>query len=88
MAQFADAPGVVGPQADRDAVTAKRIAGQCAPGPDEVSAADVIAERLSGLDVPIVIDAPVGHVPENTPLLFGAHAKVDADRGHVAFELR
>lgn len=61
---------------------------QCAPGPDGVSAADVIAERLSGLDVPIVIDAPVGHVPENTPLLFGAHAKVDADRGHVAFELR
>jgi muramoyltetrapeptide carboxypeptidase len=59
---------------------------QCEPGVDGVTAADVLRERLARLAVPIVADAPVGHVAENRPLLLGSHAAVDADAGTVHFE--
>jgi muramoyltetrapeptide carboxypeptidase len=52
----------------------------CQPGPDGVTAQDVLAERLSTLAVPVLGNAPVGHVPENTPLLLGAVAHVHGDR--------
>lgn len=60
----------------------------CQPGIDGVRADDVIAERLGQLDVPVLTRAPFGHVPENTPLLLGAHAIVDGDRGAVTFAQR
>lgn len=59
----------------------------CAPGDDGVTALDVLHERLAELHVPIVGDAPFGHVAENTPLLLGSHAEVDADSGTVTFAL-
>ncbi|MFT3921319.1 MAG: LD-carboxypeptidase [Myxococcales bacterium] len=60
---------------------------QCDPGPDGTSVEHVLAERLSELRVPIVANAPVGHVPENMPLLLGSLAQLDADAGNVMFEL-
>ncbi|MDB4973700.1 MAG: muramoyltetrapeptide carboxypeptidase [Myxococcaceae bacterium] len=57
----------------------------CQPGPDGLTAADVLSERLGTLGIPLLADAPIGHVPENWPLLFGAHAVVDAARGRVDF---
>jgi len=59
---------------------------QCDPGPDGTSVEHVLVERLSALRVPIVGNAPVGHVAENMPLLFGAIAQLDADAGRVDFE--
>lgn len=60
---------------------------ECAPGPDGTSADDVLAEQLGTLGVPLLRDAPFGHVPNNTPLLLGAHAVVDATYGRVDFEV-
>jgi muramoyltetrapeptide carboxypeptidase len=57
----------------------------CAPGPDGVTALEVLQDRLGWLQVPVVANAPVGHVPDNWPLLFGALASVDADAGRVDF---
>jgi muramoyltetrapeptide carboxypeptidase len=57
----------------------------CQPGPDRVSAQSVLEERLGALGIPVLANAPVGHVPENWPLLFGAQAVVDADAGRVDF---
>jgi muramoyltetrapeptide carboxypeptidase len=58
---------------------------RCDPGPDGTTVEHVLYERLSPLGVPIVADAPVGHVEENMPLLLGARAYVDADAGTVSF---
>jgi muramoyltetrapeptide carboxypeptidase len=60
---------------------------KCDPGPDGTTAEDVLAEQLGALGVPLLRDAPFGHVPENTPLLFGARAVVDATYGRVDFEI-
>ncbi|MET0285902.1 MAG: LD-carboxypeptidase [Polyangiales bacterium] len=60
---------------------------RCDPGPDGTSADDVLAEQLGSLGVPVVRDAPFGHVHENTPLLLGAHATVDATYGRVDFQV-
>ncbi len=57
----------------------------CAQGPDGVEARQVLVERLETLGVPLLADGPFGHVAENTPLLLGAQAEVDADAGTVAF---
>ncbi len=54
---------------------------ECNPGPDGTSVEQVLYERLSPLGLPILSDAPVGHVDDNLPLLFGARVQVDADRG-------
>lgn len=58
---------------------------ECPPGADGVTAHDVLTERLGALGIPLVARAPFGHVAENTPLLFGAVASVDADAGCVEF---
>jgi muramoyltetrapeptide carboxypeptidase len=60
---------------------------RCDPGPDGTTADDVLAEQLGALGVPLLRDAPFGHIPENTPLLLGARAIVDATYGRVDFEL-
>lgn len=58
---------------------------QCTPGPDGVTAESVLEERLGSLGVPVLRDAPFGHVADNWPLLLGAEAHVDADAGRVDF---
>lgn len=57
----------------------------CAPGADGTSALQVLHERLGSLGIPVVGDAPFGHIADNVPLLLGAHALVDAERGSVTF---
>ena len=56
---------------------------QCDAGADGVSALQVLEERLSALGVPVLGDAPVGHVAENRAVLLGARVAVDAQRGWV-----
>lgn len=58
---------------------------ECGPGLDGTTVDQVLAERLAELSVPVVANAPVGHVPDNHPLLFGCEAHVDADAGRVSF---
>ena len=47
---------------------------------DDVTAAalDVVIERLSPLGVPIVANAPFGHVPDNWTIPVGIRARLDA----------
>lgn len=58
---------------------------QCEPGPDGASALSVLSERLGTLNVPIVANAPVGHVAHNLPVMLGAEVELDADAGSVHF---
>lgn len=44
---------------------------------------DVIRERLSGLNVPIVTGLPFGHGRENATLPFGIRAKLDGETGDL-----
>jgi muramoyltetrapeptide carboxypeptidase len=47
------------------------------------SAADVMAERLSSLGVPVVMGLPFGHVALNAALPVGANARLDGDNGDL-----
>jgi muramoyltetrapeptide carboxypeptidase len=47
------------------------------------SAADVIAERLSSLRVPVVTGLPFGHVDLNATLPVGVKARLDGDKGDL-----
>lgn len=47
------------------------------------TAADVIAERLSSLSVPVVTGLPFGHVELNATLPVGAQALLDGDNGDL-----
>jgi len=53
--------------------------------PAPVRAADVIAERLGGLGVPVVAGAPVGHGGRNRALPLGLEVELDADAGTLCF---
>src|SRR6185312_14500317 len=56
-------------------------------GKDEVvdeyrqTSADVMAERLQPLGVPVVVGLPFGHVAFNATVPVGAHARLDGDNG-------
>jgi len=58
----------------------------CAPGPDGTTVDDVLSERLGSLGIPVLANAPFGHIDDNFPLLLGARAFVDADSMSVRFE--
>jgi muramoyltetrapeptide carboxypeptidase len=58
----------------------------CAPGPDHRTVESVLRERLLGLGVPIVADAPMGHGGRNDPVVLGRLAEIQAGRG--LFSLR
>lgn len=47
-------------------------------------AAEVIAERLGGLGVPVAIGFPFGHIAESWTLPLGVRARLDADAGTLA----
>ncbi|MBL8720277.1 MAG: LD-carboxypeptidase [Myxococcales bacterium] len=58
----------------------------CNPGPDGVTVEDVLRERLLGLGVPVVADAPFGHGDENRPWIVGAPCTVEGgDTARVTF---
>jgi len=58
---------------------------QCEPGPDGVTVHEVLEERLGTLGVPIVANAPIGHVDENVPVLLGGDVELDAGAGVLRF---
>jgi muramoyltetrapeptide carboxypeptidase len=57
----------------------------CPPGPSGVGALDVVRERLSPMQVPLIAGFPCGHGLRNVPVPLGCPALVDADRGVVVF---
>lgn len=46
--------------------------------------ADVIAERLGDLDVPVVTDLPIGHMPHQQAVLHGGEVLLDGANGTLA----
>jgi len=58
---------------------------QCEPGPDGVTAEQMFEERLAALRVPVLGNAPVGHVPDNVPVLVGTAVEVDAEQGALVW---
>jgi muramoyltetrapeptide carboxypeptidase len=51
---------------------------QCAPGPDGVTAEEVLRDGLLPLGVPVVAGLPIGHGRRNEPAILGGRACVDA----------
>lgn len=51
---------------------------QCDPGPDGVTAADVVRDCLAPFGVPVIADAPMGHGARNEPVVLGAPALLEA----------
>jgi muramoyltetrapeptide carboxypeptidase len=51
---------------------------------------DAVVDALGMLDVPVVVDLEIGHVPPHLPLVNGAlaHVVVDGDRQEIIQELR
>jgi muramoyltetrapeptide carboxypeptidase len=45
---------------------------QCDPGPDGVTALDVLTDRTAGLGIPVVASAPFGHGAPNRAFVLGA----------------
>lgn len=56
------------------------------PGSDGVTVEQVLRERFSRLDIPVLAGVPAGHVDDNLELPFGATVEVDAARGTLTFE--
>jgi len=52
-----------------------------APGEDPAGREDVVVERLSSLNVPVVFGAPFGHAGRNQPVAFGCAHALDAQKG-------
>jgi len=50
-----------------------------------LSMLEVWIDRLSDLNIPIVIDLPFGHDGENTPLAVGCMAEIDGDTGNLHY---
>lgn len=57
---------------------------ECSAGKYRVPTPEVLLERLTLLDVPILADLPVGHGRHNLPLLLGARAELDSAQGRMA----
>jgi muramoyltetrapeptide carboxypeptidase len=53
----------------------------CPPGPHRVQVETVLRRELDELRVPVVAGLPFGHDLPNQPLLLGAEAELDAERG-------
>ena len=52
-------------------------------GPDGMCMADVLAERLGGLGIPVVAGLAAGHIDDNAELPFGRRVQLDAARGEL-----
>ena len=61
-----------------------------APDSDGFTQRDAVADALGMLDVPIILDLEIGHVPPHLPLVNGATARlvVDGDIHEITQELR
>lgn len=58
---------------------------RCAAQADGRTVEEVLHERLSTLDRPVLCGVPIGHDDENWEVALGALVELDADRGHVTF---
>ncbi|MGZ3453833.1 MAG: S66 peptidase family protein [Polyangiales bacterium] len=67
---------VVGGHLDRVAGVVLGDFTDCTPGPDGVSADEVVRERLESLGVPIVARAPFGHGAINRPFPIGVNVTI------------
>jgi muramoyltetrapeptide carboxypeptidase len=50
---------------------------QCEPGPDGVTALEVLGDRTAGLGIPVVASAPFGHGAPNRAFVLGAIAELE-----------
>ena len=50
----------------------------------EDAALAVLIERLTAIELPVAVGAPIGHGPRNEAVPFGAAAELDLDRGTIA----
>ena len=66
---------------DRVAGVALGFFTDCHPRPDGRTVTDVLRDRLSDLDVPVVAGLGAGHEPDNQEIPLGARARLDAARG-------
>ncbi|MCS6899417.1 MAG: LD-carboxypeptidase [Myxococcales bacterium] len=58
----------------------------CDPGPDGVTAEQVLGERLGVLGVPVLSGAPVGHGLRNLPMVLGRWILLDGGKGEAISE--
>ncbi len=60
---------------------------RCEPYPGSISpnVAEVLRDRLSDLDIPIVSDLPFGHDGSNAVLPVGNYVRLDSDKGELSF---
>ena len=60
---------------------------RCEPYPGSISpnVAEVLRDRLSDLDIPIVSDLPFGHDGSNAVLPVGYYVRLDSDQGELNF---
>ncbi len=58
---------------------------QAYPGSISPNVAEVLRDRLSDLEIPIVSDLPFGHDGSNAALPVGYHVRLDSDRGELSF---
>ncbi|MCA9533077.1 MAG: LD-carboxypeptidase [Myxococcales bacterium] len=58
------------------------------PGPDGVSARDVLVRHARSLGLPAVLGLPVGHVDDNHELPLGPVAALDASSGTLSWTVR
>ena len=70
----------------------RRVAGvvagaftEATPGADGVTVEQVLRERLGGLQAPVALGLPVGHIDPNPPLPLGTPVRLDADGGRLEF---
>lgn len=56
---------------------------RCEPGPDGITAEEVLARSLAPLGIPVVLGAPFGHGAANASFVVGARARVWGDRVEI-----
>ncbi|PVG81417.1 LD-carboxypeptidase [Nocardioides gansuensis] len=68
-----------------DSAAAVLIGRTAAPDAAGFTQRDAVADALGSLDVPVVLDLEIGHVPPHLPLVLGARAEVvvDGDRREI-----
>lgn len=62
-----------------DRAAAVLVGRTCAPDHEQMTQREAVVDALGRLDVPIVVDLEIGHVPPHLPLVNGALARVVVD---------
>jgi muramoyltetrapeptide carboxypeptidase len=59
---------------------------RCTPGADGRTVDEVLAERTSGLGIPVLAGAPFGHGAYNDAFVLGSTARLEGDAAHFVYE--